>query len=192
MAVLTNHDLAQLPLDALQAKAFHHLPVAKLCKMCNPLGSWSELDSPITRTEVLQCIEQGRQALVETPLWTRLLCIPVDQHPSPQELRDNHIRKVAWFVVNAAADPIDLDVGVPSLGCWVDHVVDDGHHRLAGAWIRGDKTIAGRVSGSCDHAQELDLWNPNEFEAELQRRYSATDEAQSPPKSPTNKRRRPR
>lgn len=166
-------DVAHLSETDLRAQAWHELPVAKLCRMCNPLGSWSELDRPITRAEVRQCIREGRQALVETPLWTRLLTLPPSQQPESAVLRDNHIRKVAWFVVNGVRDPIDLDVGVPSLGCWVDHVVEDGHHRLAGAWIRGDKTIRARVSGAIDHAQELGLWAPNAFEQEQQRRYDA-------------------
>lgn len=175
----------------LQAQAWHELPVARLCKLCNPLGSWSELDRPVTRAEVKQCIREGRQALVETPLWTALLCMPAASRPAPEVLRDNHIRKVAWFVINGVRDAISLDVGVPSMGCWVDHVVDDGHHRLAGAWIRGDKTIRAQVSGARDHARDLGLWNPNAFEAELQRRYDLACEIEVEPASARPRRKQP-
>lgn len=173
--------LTELTEDELTEKAWHELSVAKLCKLANPLGSWAELERPITRAQIKQCIAANQQALVDTPLWTRLLSIPHSEHPTQETFRDNHIRKIAWFVVNGVRDPISLDVGVPSMGCWVDHIVDDGNHRLAGAWIRGDKTICARVSGSIDHAQELGLWNPNAFEAELQRRYDAPP---APKKSP--------
>lgn len=163
-------DLASLPDDALHAQAFHDLSVRRLCRLANPLRCWPEMDRPVTRAEVLRCVAEQRQALEDTPSWLALLRVPDAERPTPAQSRERHVRKIAFFVVHGVRDPIDLDVGVPSMGCVVDHLVDDGNHRLAGAWIRGDRTIPARISGSLDHAQDLGLWNPNPFEREAQRR----------------------
>jgi hypothetical protein len=170
-------ELSAWTVEELKVHACHELPVKKLYQLCQPLGSWIEIHSDngeIRKKDIQVCIDENRQELIETPLWTTLSKRNEEQQ-SVRLLRDNHIRKVAWFVVNGIRDPIDLDVGIPSLpGGWVNHILEDGHHRLAAAWVRGDKTIQAHVSGAVSHATELGFWNPNKFEAELQKRYAAT------------------
>lgn len=48
-----------------------------------------------------------------------------------------------------------MDVGVPSLHCYVDWPVMDGNHRLAAAIYRKDATILACVGGDIDYALEL-------------------------------------
>jgi len=69
--------------------------------------------------------------------------------------RRYHIERVAYFVVHGWSDPIDLDVGVPSLGCHIVWVIQDGNHRFYAAVIRGSKSILATLSGDLNHAQEV-------------------------------------
>ena len=90
---------------------------------------------------------------------------------APEEVRRRHVAKVAYFVRHEVQDPISIDVGVPSMGCHTDCLVDDGNHRLAGAWLAQHSTIRAKVGGAVSHAKELGLWNPNAYERELTRRW---------------------
>lgn len=177
--------LRDLPQDTLDQLAWHDLDVARLAEYCNPLGAWIELKSPITKEEVLACLDAGKEALASTPLWTDMAFGRIKLTDS--EARERHIAKIAFFAKHAAERPINLDVGIPSMGYFADHLVTDGNHRLAGALIRGDKTIAASVCGSESHAKELGLWNPNRYFREDLRRWRAAQreaKRQEQPSSP--------
>jgi hypothetical protein len=73
-------------------------------------------------------------------------------HDASAEL---HASRIAFLVKNGWQDLIEIDIGVPSLGCWVDWPVLDGNHRLAAASLRGDAEILASVSGSLAYAVEL-------------------------------------
>lgn len=154
----------------LENLAFHDLPIEKVIEYANPLkGCWPELKSPITIKEVKDCIKNNQQELVETPSW---IVIALNEKKYPENLvRENHIKKIAFFVVNEVKEPIHIDVGIPSLGGTVDYIIDDGNHRLAAEIIKESKTVKAKISGSIDHAQRLGLWFPNKFEILLQKRY---------------------
>lgn len=49
--------------------------------------------------------------------------------------------RIAFLAKHGWNDPIQIDVGVPALGCCVDWLVVDGNHRVAAAYIRGDSMI---------------------------------------------------
>jgi hypothetical protein len=70
-------------------------------------------------------------------------------------IRRDHVERIAYLVVHRDPTPIDLDVGVPELGCYVDWPIQDGHHRLAAAFYRGDESIEADVSGGIDYGEEL-------------------------------------
>ena len=163
--------LRDLPQETLDQLAWHDLDVEKLTGYCNPLGAWIELKRPITKDEVQACLDAGSENLAETPLWTEMAFGRVKL--TQQEARDRHVSKIAYFVKHGIERPINLDVGVPSMGYFSDHFVTDGNHRLAGALLRGDKTIAASVCGSETHAKELGLWNPNRYFREDLRRWRA-------------------
>ncbi len=102
---------------------------------------WAECYRPITRWEVRKAIRAK---------WTI----------SPEikgiyGTRVDHIRRVAWFAYYGWKDPIDLDVGIPSLDYYNGWFVIDGNHRHAAAIFRGDEYIRATISGSLDYAEEL-------------------------------------
>ena len=100
---------------------------------------------PITHSEVLAAVKDGRFCRKQHRVdWN-----------SKGLTRKEHIERIAFFVVHGSADPISIDVGVPALGCHVAHPLQDGHHRLAAAILRGDKYINAEVSGQLDYAAEL-------------------------------------
>jgi hypothetical protein len=121
------------------------VPVARLRNLCDPIqvNPWGCQISP---REVKKAVETGK---FQTTPWKK----------SPRRLtskeRKYHIERVAYFVVHAWSDPIDLDVGVPSLGCYVRWLIQDGNHRFYAAVIRGDQFILSTLSGDLNHAQEM-------------------------------------
>lgn len=146
-----------------QKLAYHNLELANIIKYANPFdGCWIELDYPITKKEVLECVKNKQEELTQTPIWTEIAFNHVKL--TKEAIRLNHIKKIAYFVVNDIQDPISLEVGVPELNVYIDYIVDDGNHRLAAAIIKNQKIIKATLSGSTSHAKELGLWNPNEFE----------------------------
>lgn len=102
----------------------------RLARLCDPFET-SPWATPVSREAVQRAIETGR--LVSAPL------------PGNE---GDHAGRIAYLVVNPADDPIDLDVGVPELGCDVDWPVVDGNHRLAAALFREDRDIAVTWAGS--------------------------------------------
>ena len=107
---------------------------------------WITLDSPITKQEVAESIKLKR--------FNKNYLDPAYLVP-----RQSHIDRVAHLVMAGWKDAIQLDVGVPELGCYVNWVITDGHHRLAAAIYRGDKQIFANISGSLDYAVERGFLN---------------------------------
>lgn len=162
--------------DDLNKLEHHVLDLSKVMEFANPFnGCWMELEKPITIEEVKQCIADGKAELSVTPGWYDIAF--KKNTLTTEEIRENHVKKIAFFAINEPEKPISIDVGIPSMGCYVDYIIDDGNHRLAGAIVAGAKTIKASVSGSMEHAQELGLWNPNEYHIESTRRFFARQEA---------------
>lgn len=63
---------------------------------------------------------------------------------------DQHLARIAYLAQHGWSEPIDVDVGVPHMGCVVEWPVLDGNHRLAAAIVRGDTHILASVSGCED------------------------------------------
>lgn len=116
------------------------LPIQKLIAACNPLQRSPWRVGPVTEAMVRECLVDGL---------FRSKPIRIDSPPH------HHAQRIAYLVVNGWSDPIDIDVGVPSLHCYVDWIVQDGNHRLAAAMVRGDEEIAAEVSGCLQFASEL-------------------------------------
>lgn len=164
------NNLKNLTNDELEKKSFHVIEVNKIREYCDPLACWMDIEKPITKKEVLACVKAGNAELMETPdIFDSLY--HKRQPMTVEETRQAHIKKIAFFVVNDSNKAIDMDVGIPDLNAYVSYMVQDGNHRLAGAIIRGDKTINVNISGSESYAKELGLWNPNNYLVELQERW---------------------
>lgn len=172
--------------DTLQKRAFHVLPTVKLLAYGDPLVCWIEQDKAVTVGDIQKCLADGEEALVATPLWTEIM---YQKTISAEENLKRHIQKVAYFIRHPALEPISIDVGVPELGCYMQWLVDDGNHRLAGAGIRGDRFMAVKVGGSVKEAQARGLWNPTPEEQELSRRQLTAWYAQQKEKPKARRRR---
>lgn len=160
---MKKEEFTELSDKELENLAHHVLSLETITQYCNPFeGYWCELNSPITKEEVLQCIAKGEAKLIDTPIWTEITFGRIKM--TEAESRQNHIQKIAYFATNDIEKPIEIDVGIPSMNCYVEYMVDDGNHRLAGAIIKGDKTIKAHVAGSTSHAKQLGLYKPNKYE----------------------------
>lgn len=68
---------------------------------------------------------------------------------------DDHAGRIAYLIENEAEDAIEIDVGVPAMGCHVGWLIQDGNHRLAAAIIARRETIKANVTGQLDYANHL-------------------------------------
>lgn len=121
--------------------------VAPLAALGNPFDGvcWPDLERPITTVDV-------GEALVSRAL----------RHPDEGDCttRAEHAGRIAWFIVNGWRDPIEVDVGIPSMGYVPEWPIQDGNHRLAAAILLKCRTIDIRFSGSLDFAEEIGLLEP--------------------------------
>jgi hypothetical protein len=104
------------------------LPLHEVQRLVDPYVDqvWFHV-GPLTREEVKQAVEA--KDLLDEPIVMRRL------DETDAELRQRHVRRVAYFVVNGWSCPLALD-GPRLL---------DGHHRLAAVLYRGDETVEVRV-----------------------------------------------
>jgi hypothetical protein len=96
----------------------------------------------------------------------------LNESDNKDELRSKHIQKIAYFVENETNKPIDIEIGFPefnSNSC-LNNIINDGNHRLAGNFIAGNKYIKSYISGSKELALEMEIWNPNSYAKELEKR----------------------
>lgn len=110
------------------------LPVKKLAQHCNPFiaNVWG---APVRQSDVRIALRDRR--LISEPG------------------TDDHAGRIAYLVENEAQDEIQIDVGVPCLGCHVKWFIQDGNHRLAAAIFAGRRTIKASVGGQLDYARHL-------------------------------------
>jgi len=122
------------------------IPVLRLKEYCNPFVCNPWTDRRLTRAAIATSIRNGR--LNEKPL-------PEPSVMKKPEPHSDHVGRIAYFAVNGWADAIQIDVGIPSLGCHIDWMITDGNHRFAAAMYRGDHTILAQVSGCLEYALHL-------------------------------------
>lgn len=118
------------------------LSVSVLKTLANPLTGvcWEGLDRPITRQEITAALENPNP--------------PGDDATT----REEHARRIAWFVLNGHTDAISVDVGCPEFPDHTDvWVIQDGNHRFAAAIYRRDETIEADFGGSLDFAEDIGL-----------------------------------
>lgn len=123
------------------------LSVRKLLMVCNSafqIPIWVPRKI-ITRVGVQTCIDSG--TLIHPEEWANDKQLT---NPCPISV---HTARIAWLVVHGWQTAIELDFGIPSLGYeW--YPLLDGHHRLAAAEFRGDKTIEASVSGAVSEMEK--------------------------------------
>ena len=115
----------------------------EVIKELNPLEqtTWAEITSPITTQEIKEAIDNNK------------LLNKYYQGDRDWD-RNDHVERIAYLVVNKSDVPIDIDVGIPGM-FQVTYIIQDGYHRLAAAYYRGDKTILATISGSVKYAKHI-------------------------------------
>ena len=109
------------------------LAIKKIQKLCDPFKNcpWSD-EYIITKKEIKEKISKGS-----------VLSLP----SSSEFEKEQHIERIAYLVLNHDPTPIDIDVGVPSLGYYPKWIIEDGNHRLSAAIYRQEKYIFAYCSG---------------------------------------------
>lgn len=123
-----------------------NLPVERLMAICNPI-----LTPPWPNSESLAI------ANIENELRLKKFNFDVHDPESPLQkwgLKE-HSQRIAYFAAMGWNTPIVLDVGIPSMGLYVNWPIIDGNHRFAAAIIRQDTTIQSNISGCISHINEL-------------------------------------
>ena len=113
------------------------IPLDKITEKWDPFKDCPWCCIPFTKEMVRKA--RVRRTPVANDTW----------HWEPHAGRIKYLAKHGW------SDPIEIDVGIPPLHCYVDWPIQDGNHRLAAAMLRGDKTISVSVTGSLDYARAL-------------------------------------
>lgn len=124
------------------------IPVSRLLELCNPFTNpWN--GDEFTISDVQQAVLEQR---FEKDAWTPHAESGEGGHDWPVS---RHVARIAYLVVHGWTDPVQVDVGIPSMGFAVPWPLTDGNHRLAAAVARGDEQIEASICGSVTHAMEL-------------------------------------
>lgn len=119
------------------------IPVAKILEQIDdPFGRW-QTGAPVDPEMALTALADGSWALAGIPYGDGQL-----------QSRLWHARRIAWLMKNGWEEPIDIDVGIPSLG-YYPYILTDGHHRLCAAILTRETFIKAQVSGAIDYAFQL-------------------------------------
>jgi len=115
--------------------------VEHLASICNPID-----DDPwavnVNKELVFACVAEGE--MLDSP-------VPSDDYANTRK----HAARIAYLITHGWNDAISVDVGVPSLGCYINWIVTDGNHRLAAAILRKDSHIQCSISGCISYAEDL-------------------------------------
>ncbi|MHD0644459.1 hypothetical protein ACYPKM_02330 [Pseudomonas aeruginosa] len=112
------------------------IPCKALLALCNPYGTKWPWGCVVHKKDVEKALSEGR--LVDQPGTF------------------DHAGRIAYLVANRDENPINIDVGIPSIG-FIGPVwpITDGNHRFGAALFRGDEHINADIDGSLDRACEL-------------------------------------
>ena len=116
--------------------------VEKLRKLCDPttITVCDNFKRPINVDEVKKAVREGRM---------------LGYDDAGIGSRKHHIERVAYLVIHGWDDPIEVDVGVPSLGNYSDWPILDGNHRFLAAIVREDRHIKVDASGEVKLINQL-------------------------------------
>jgi hypothetical protein len=75
------------------------------------------------------------------------------EHPAKSFLE--HLAKLLYFFYHGVDEPIEIDVGIPSMNYCPAWCIQDGNHRFMAAVLRGDTHIIASVSGCVTTIESL-------------------------------------
>lgn len=101
---------------------------------------WFHNDRPITAQEIQNAVELND-------------ILSPGSKTNNLSSHDDHVRRIAWFVIHGATDPIIVDVGC--LGVFREYIIEDGYHRFAAAIYLGNETIPVSASGDCEIIEQF-------------------------------------
>lgn len=124
------------------------LSVRMLESRCSPFTTivW-DTDRPVLPEDVRESLENQTLISPEEAAAT----------PNAAQSLHQHAARIAWLVTNNWSEPIEVDVGVPSLGYEPAWPVTDGNHRLAAAIYREDVAIAADCAGETEVIEKYRL-----------------------------------
>lgn len=79
---------------------------------------------------------------------------PFSDTPYEVDQNYNHAARIAYLIDHSDDEPIELDVGCPSLG-YHSVILYDGNHRLVAKKLQGKETIEVKWSGEEDYFNHL-------------------------------------
>lgn len=129
------------------------IPVQKLVdQIGDPFRTDKWKEGPITRDMVYTSLMIGTYDRAAWSYSSELSPsdLPVEFRYTPEW----HAQRIAYLIVHGWNDPIEIDIGIPSLG-YRCYPLLDGHHRVCAAVYREDEMIPANVSGALDYAFEL-------------------------------------
>lgn len=160
--------------EKLDEYSFHYIDIEQIKEYkTNFLNQWIELENEITEEDVYNCINKNEEELTNTPIWFSLFTNEDNKEEQLEIYRQNHIKKIAYFVKNKPNKPIDFEFLNDSTLELFN--IDDGNHRLAGEFLKYKNRkydteqylIKARIFGNIRRAKENYLWCPNVFAEEL-------------------------
>lgn len=119
---------------------------------------------PIFKETPWNCGHLSKKMVLDAVAEGRLNAQPYSlaKNPDGWSAKD-HAERIAFFVTNPIEFVVDIDVGVPFLGCNVSWFIQDGNHQFAAAVLRGEDTVQAKVSGDINYANDVLKANiPNE------------------------------
>ncbi len=121
------------------------LSIPILRTLCDPteISPWG-LDAPVSHDLITKCLAD------------RLFVFGPILH---EEWEDPiiHAQRIAFFCEYGWTDEIEVDVGIPDMGCTVRWPVTDGNHRFSAAIYLGRPWIEASLGGSLDYAEDINL-----------------------------------
>lgn len=161
-------NLENMTIEELETKLFHTLNIKDIIEFIGDselFNIWPEIHSlpKITKNEILDCVKQGKEELTITESFN---IFNSNTKEDLIDLREKHIKKIAYFYVNEPEKPIEIEL----FDNISNHLITDGNHRFFGRYLKGCNEIKTCIYGDINIAKELGLYNPNEYYLELIRR----------------------
>lgn len=122
--------------------------------LCNPVRYPPWEGHPVRPGDVQAALRETR--FRPTPLKGSALSDPIA-----------HAERIAWLAYSGWEDPIEIDVGVPSHGCYPSWPVLDGNHRLYAAFVSRRFGILAEIGGEIDYAIDILALDPVQVESAL-------------------------
>jgi hypothetical protein len=136
-------------LQAAEHSMSTSIPVSTLIGFCSPFDYNVWGCGVVSITDIQRAIDDGQR--LDHEQWA-ILKNAAGANPLTV---DQHAQRIAYLIDANWTQPIEIDVGVPRLGCTPSWIYEDGNHRLCAAVMRNDSAIQVNISGDVDYAESI-------------------------------------